>query len=701
MFLPLIRTVSATAALAFLASCGNDAATVASSTNPATGIRDISAADADAETPAVAIPVPTGRVAGNPNSTNRLSPSEGGLRACTAENPRSTGKPASFQKTLMSASGKIISFQVFEPKNFDCKKGSPLILQGHGFGGSRQTTNDGLVGRLTAAGYGVISIDQRGFGDSTGTVRVLDPEFEGKDLLQILDWAEANLDWLSYDPRPDLETSTGEKFNLVAGSIGGSYGGGYQLLIHNIDRKRRLDALAPDIAWNDLRYSLNPGNVVKTGWDLLLVAGGESGGIQPKLQAGNIQEGLMGGLDPVIRETLIRGATSNAFPAGALNFFRYHSPDYFCNPDDKAQPIAFGLDPLVGAQTMNTFAQTKPNKVDILFTQGIRDTLFNFNEAWRNVQCYRALGGDVRLMTHESGHILPVSATAAGAAPGVGMLLAEGAKRGLNVPKFQEAAGPQSCAGHSVQDATFDFFEEKLQGKSPEQRLSRYRNQVCMSLNADATEAVLVPVKQFLAPARRDTALNAAVPMLPVTPASTPIPQGVAAVAAALINPTVLPVELTPELKAAKAAGKLVLAGIPVAQLNIASAAPASNPACTEIDGATVNSPVGVGGVGLSCDPIVFVGVGLNTAGAGWRLVDDQIVPVRGFATDKPRVVELNGIAEKVGKDDSIALLVFGFHPQFPASFSRDVLLPAVTVSGKVQLPLLTDPTFIKAPAGN
>ena len=57
-----------------------------------------------------------GRVAGNPNATNRLSPADATLRACTADTPRPNGAAASVQKKLLSASGKVISFQLFEPK---------------------------------------------------------------------------------------------------------------------------------------------------------------------------------------------------------------------------------------------------------------------------------------------------------------------------------------------------------------------------------------------------------------------------------------------------------------------------------------------------------------------------------------------------------------------------------------------------------
>jgi ABC-2 type transport system ATP-binding protein len=643
-------------------------------------------------------PVVLRRVAGNPSkTTNVLAPSDITMKACTAVQPRSAGK-APFQVTLPSKSGKVISFQVFEPTKFDCVKGSPLVLHGHGFGGARETTASGLIGALVGNGYGVISIDQRGFGDSTGTVRVLDPEFEGKDLLQIMDWAEKNLDWVSYDERPDLEVTTKEPFNIVAGAIGGSYGGGYQLLLHNIDTKlQRLDVLSPDITWNDLRYSLNPGNVVKTGWDLLLVAGGESGGIQPKLQKGNVQDGVTGGLDMAIRETLVRGASANAFPDGALEFFRYHSADYFCNTSEVAGKPSFGLDPLFPSPEGFSFAQKKPAKIDILFTQGRRDTLFNFNEAWRNFKCYSSLGGDVRLMTHESGHILPASASALNTQPGIGAVLQQASAMGnISLPKFQEAAGPQACGGLSVDDATFAFFEEKLQRKPASAKIEALKDSVCMSLSADAKEAVYVPKDRFVAPAVKNTEMPGVSSV--AFAGAMPMPQGVAAVAAALVNPVAMPVQLSQGQLSARQAGDLMLAGIPVLKMKVSSLFPVGNPTCTQYADAVKSSPVGVAGVGFACDPIVFLGVGLRKPGEGWRLVNDQVVPVRGLDTDKDRVLELNGISEKVAKDEEVAILAYGFHLQFPASFSRDVLLPAVSLAGKAQLPLFTNLKSAQSP---
>lgn len=68
------------------------------------------------------------------------------------------------------------------------------------------------------------------------------------------------------------------------GAVDGSYGGGYQFLLQNMDPQQRLDSLSLAITWNDLRYSLNPNDVVKSGWDLLLTVGGEAGSYPPSLE---------------------------------------------------------------------------------------------------------------------------------------------------------------------------------------------------------------------------------------------------------------------------------------------------------------------------------------------------------------------------------------------------------------------------------
>ena len=179
-----------------------------------------------------------------------------------SDNPSDVSAAENRRVEIPSPVDGSIVFQLFTPERMESGMRYPLVLHSHGFGGSRQTEPTGLIGSLVANGYYVISIDQRGFGESTGPVRVMDPDAEGRDLVAILDWAETALPQLRRD-------ASG---TMMVGAYGSSYGGGYQLLLQAVDPKARLRALVPDITWHDLTESLNPGDAIKSGWALVLVA---------------------------------------------------------------------------------------------------------------------------------------------------------------------------------------------------------------------------------------------------------------------------------------------------------------------------------------------------------------------------------------------------------------------------------------------
>ncbi|MFT5063889.1 MAG: ABC-2 type transport system ATP-binding protein, partial [Gammaproteobacteria bacterium] len=129
--------------------------------------------------------------------------------------------------------GEVIAFTIIEPHFVAPNITSPLILHSHGYAGARARTRptSGILGGLLDEGMGVLSLDERGNGESGGEVRILDPEFEGKDWLQVLDWAEDNLEWLRYENASDIEIDKGEPgANPVMGAVGSSYGGGFQHL---------------------------------------------------------------------------------------------------------------------------------------------------------------------------------------------------------------------------------------------------------------------------------------------------------------------------------------------------------------------------------------------------------------------------------------------------------------------------------------
>lgn len=580
-----------------------------------------------------------------------------GVVNASCENGQNVDGGRSYQVLLNSDSGERISFEVLEPTLIDCgtvaNGAHPLVLHSHGFGGSRSTSG---FGSLRDAGFTVISIDQRGFGDSSGTVRVMDPEFEGRDLVQILDWAEQNLDYLAWRDRGALDTpfvarpvsaeSTPHGENLVVGAIGGSYGGGYQLLLLAVDEKNRLDAIVPDIAWHDLRYSLNPNDTIKTGWDLLLVAGGEAGSLAPGLANQDLP--LDRGLDPFIRETLVRGLATNEFPRDSLTWFNYHSLGFWCaNQGLPAMPYsAAEWSPLDANQTVTGLlvegdipAIGSVNRVlppvDALLTQGMRDTLFNFNDAWWNFQCLSALGGDVHLYTHQSGHILPA---------------------------IQDGGGPQACGNTSLSSSgnvIVGWLRHKLQGAG----VSPVTDDLCLSLGPD--DDVRMPAQELLAPlANEDGYTRFDIP-------TAAVPNGIIAQALFLDGPTVV------ELAEVTSGSGALLAGIGRAQLNVASIPGLQDVACDAFVIPTLRT---------SCDAILFAGFGVQPAGSNeWQLIDEQIQPLRGLGTHE---IDMVGVAERLAPGDRVALLLYGYHPQYLASFSRDPSLPFVQVTGHVDVPL-------------
>ncbi|TAJ52499.1 MAG: hypothetical protein EPN60_04930 [Nevskiaceae bacterium] len=598
--------------------------------------------------------------------------SDGGNASCA------TGKNLagnrSYQVQIGSESGEQISFQVLEPKAFDCahraQGAHPLILQGHGFGGSRNTSG---FDNYRAVGFAVISIDQRGFGDSSGTVRVMDPDYEGKDLIRILDWAEQNLDYLAWRDeasmlkpfvaRPADGLSVAGGSNLLVGAIGSSYGGGYQLLLQNVDPKDRLDALAPDITWHDLRWSLNPGDVIKTGWDLLLVAGGAAGSYVPGLENGELPTDR--GLDPYIMETLARGAATGEFPREALDWFRYHSPAYWCglnNEPTMPYPVPENLFDanFMLAGFLNELPGSNQRKgqsgIPVLLSQGFRDTLFNFNDAWWNYQCLAARGDDVRLITHQSGHILNDFAA-------------------IPVPQldFDNNGGNNDCGGRKRGDATLQWFREKLKGEDAASILSGTEDALCVSLADD--DAVDIPVDKFLAPRAAERAPPLTAQWFAAEGGAELVPQGLTAQQLHLAladRPGVVP------LFTVQAADGLILAGIAQAEIQLSTPQMVNDLACEQAQLPTLRT---------GCDAIVFVGLGLKKAGASdYVLIDDQVLPVRGLGHHAD--LSLVGVAERLAAGDSLALMIYGYSPQYPLSFSRDPTIPVVNVSASLKLPL-------------
>jgi hypothetical protein len=593
--------------------------------------------------------------------------------------------------TDSNGSQQRISFQILEPTTFKCDNADqgahPLMMHGPGYSMGRKTSG---FETYREDGYTVISWDPRGFGDSTGSAKVMDPEYEGQYLIHVLDWIEQNLDYLAwrnestqeFSPRPINGISIAGGDNLLVGAQGGSYGGGYQLLLIAVDPKKRLDAIAPDMTWYDLRDALNPGDVIKTVWGSALTVLGTSFGYaslptKETLNEDNLpQEApsednnvLFSGQDPFVQETFVRALATNKWSRQSLNWFEYRGgfgawckasglpslpyPSYVVDADDmldqtdsdntpdKTYRMGEGERLGHGEFLVNpgNYPSQYLNGLDVLLTQGMIDTLFHFNQAWWNHQCLNAAGANVSLYTHNSGHVIPY-----GQSP-------------------DKVSSDNDSCGFYKSDDQKPWFDERL--KTPNTTVAE---DTCFALGGSLQEEPDDTVKL----AAEDVLVfgngnNDQFTERTVTP-QTAIPNG----PAGFLNlsasaPVVAPLGKIQVIDGA------ILAGIPHLTVTVSN--------FNGGDEAVLDCDTG-------CDSIIFVGLGKKIAGEvgqTFSLIDDQLQPIRGLGAHD---IDLVGIAERLDKDDELAVLFYAVHPQFASSASRDLTIRAVNISGDVFLPL-------------
>jgi ABC-2 type transport system ATP-binding protein len=190
-----------------------------------------------------------------------------GVPGSSSASPASSAPPAAQAFSVTSFDGTTITGDFFAEGSSGRR--APTVLFGPGWGGQAfsdpampSSPASGTVGiaPLLAAGYNVVSWNPRGFRSSTGLAEADSAFYEGRDVSAILDWV-ARQGWAQLDHRGDPRV----------GMVGGSYGGEVQYAAAAVDR--RVDAIAPDIAWNSLVTSLAPNDTNKTAWSALLSGG--------------------------------------------------------------------------------------------------------------------------------------------------------------------------------------------------------------------------------------------------------------------------------------------------------------------------------------------------------------------------------------------------------------------------------------------
>jgi len=298
-----------------------------------------------------------------------------------------------------------ICYSIFRPATATARHRVPMIMHSHGWGGSR-TTDPAAFKDFLAAGYGVISFDQRGFGESGGHAYVENPRVEGHDVRKLVHLV-STLRWVRQDGRGDPRL----------GAIGGSYGGGYQFLGAFEELRLRgkpvFDALAPEITWFDLNQSLAPEGVVRAAW-------------ASALSAASVQSQA---LPPNVYLALTEGVATGMWPDGSVPgeedmpaFFRRNGPHWHVDHGRR-------LD------------------IPVLFGQGTTDSLFPLQQGlanWRQAITRKARRHSI-FVAYNGGHVLPA-------------VLPSG------VDVTSDPCSRQ-LAGGDFEHLSIRFFDEQLEGR--------------------------------------------------------------------------------------------------------------------------------------------------------------------------------------------------------------------------------------------
>jgi pimeloyl-ACP methyl ester carboxylesterase len=253
-----------------------------------------------------------------------------------------------------------------------------MIIESHGWGGSKQTSITAEIGQYLDAGFGVLSFSQRGFGNSGGEANVQDPDLEAEDVDTLVDFIAA-LPWVAHNLDADGNPILTDP---LLGAIGLSYGGGFQT-ISALDETEeegytRFDALSPEISWYDLPRSLAPEKVVRTAWNLVLYGAG----------AKDIAQ--------YVHTAFAWGVASGQWPDGTLYGIPNENVPNLDAEFHQHSPVAFVER---GVQL----------DIPVLMRQGQSDNLFNLNQGLDIFQ--KALTPEARAQSYfvgfNGGHALP------------------------------------------------------------------------------------------------------------------------------------------------------------------------------------------------------------------------------------------------------------------------------------------------------
>jgi ABC-2 type transport system ATP-binding protein len=285
---------------------------------------------------------------------------------------------------------KIFYLSTFDDEQLECQlflpagePPYPAVMFGHGWASDMNE----LAGRAKSfrdKGYATFVWSARGWGNSTGLVRLDSTQYEVKDVIMLINWLAAQK-FVIEETRPEWFFENGKIINynfnqdkygleeiddipgdesrdFVLGMNGCSYGGSIQMLTASYDR--RIDAISPERTWNNLNDALCPKDSMKIIW---------CGGFY-LMGILRVFEG--GGVDPLLTDFIVTLLTTNKFKEEMKDQLLLRTP---------ATRIEKVLAPA-------------------LIIQGEHDTVFDLNQAVANLEQIQANGVEAKMYWYSGGH---------------------------------------------------------------------------------------------------------------------------------------------------------------------------------------------------------------------------------------------------------------------------------------------------------
>jgi ABC-2 type transport system ATP-binding protein len=301
----------------------------------------------------------------------------------SSESYRTTDAMVTVQSGPRGDQPVTLDTRLYLPASATRAQPGPAVLLAHGFGGTKESVATSAQ-ELAGQGYVVQTWSARGFGRSGGEISLNDPAFEVTDARRLLDRLAA---------MPEVaKDATGDP---RVGVVGGSYGGGLALLLAAYDD--RVDAVVPQITWNDLSRAFFPNSdggpatagVFKKAWAGLFFGSGSGVDAAALLGGG-------GGGGPAVPGTQRPIATSPQCGRFAAEICRMYL--------DIATTGRATADAVALLQRRSPQSVIDRVTAPTLLVQGQADSLFPLAEADANARGIAANGTPVRVAWYSGGH---------------------------------------------------------------------------------------------------------------------------------------------------------------------------------------------------------------------------------------------------------------------------------------------------------